>query len=47
MPRVPYQFPEPGTSAVADAIRSRRNDGELIQLDGVLYVLVKFRHLQF
>ncbi|KAI0092172.1 AhpD-like protein [Irpex rosettiformis] len=36
MPRVPYQFPEPGSSEVADAIRARRKDGELIQLDGVL-----------
>lgn len=36
MPRVPYQFPEPGTSEVADTIRARRSDGGLIQLDGVL-----------
>ncbi|KAI0340898.1 carboxymuconolactone decarboxylase [Trametopsis cervina] len=35
MPRIPYQFPEPGVSAVADSIRERRN-GELIKLDGVL-----------
>ena len=36
MPRVPYQFPEPGTSVIADKIRERR--GKLLDLDGVLYV---------
>ncbi|OBZ70615.1 hypothetical protein A0H81_09094 [Grifola frondosa] len=33
--RVPYVFPEPGTDAVADAIRTRRK-GTLVDLDGVL-----------
>ncbi|KAF8505025.1 carboxymuconolactone decarboxylase [Hysterangium stoloniferum] len=35
MPRIPYVFPDPGTSPVADEIRSRRKDGKLIELDGV------------
>jgi len=35
MPRIPYVFPDPGTSPVADEIRTRRKDGKLIELDGV------------
>ncbi|TBU33668.1 4-carboxymuconolactone decarboxylase [Dichomitus squalens] len=34
--RVPYVFPPPGTDAVADAIRQRRVNGTLLDLDGVL-----------
>ncbi|KAH9858413.1 4-carboxymuconolactone decarboxylase [Lenzites betulinus] len=34
--RVPYVFPAPGTNAVADAIRARRTNGTLLDLDGVL-----------
>ncbi|TFK90032.1 4-carboxymuconolactone decarboxylase [Polyporus arcularius HHB13444] len=34
--RVPYIFPTPGTDAVADAIRARRENGTLLDLDGVL-----------
>ena len=36
MPRVPYVQPVRGESAIADMIRSRRKDGELTELDGVL-----------
>ena len=35
MPRVPYQYPEAGTSVAADKIRERRG-GILKELDGVL-----------
>ncbi|KAI0744191.1 4-carboxymuconolactone decarboxylase [Daedaleopsis nitida] len=34
--RVPYVFPAPGTDAVADSIRARRENGTLLDLDGVL-----------
>ncbi|KAJ7185929.1 4-carboxymuconolactone decarboxylase [Mycena filopes] len=34
--RVPYVFPAPGTSAIADAIRARRANGTLLALDGAL-----------
>ncbi|KAJ8456378.1 hypothetical protein ONZ45_g18741 [Pleurotus djamor] len=34
--RVPYVFPPPGTDALADTIRSRRANGTLLDLDGVL-----------
>jgi len=34
--RVPYVFPAPGTSEVADIIRERRGNKPLIDLDGVL-----------
>lgn len=34
--RVPYVFPPPGTNQVADKIRERRRNGELIDLDAVL-----------
>ncbi|KAI0312341.1 AhpD-like protein [Amylostereum chailletii] len=34
--RVPYVFPPPGESKVADEIRSRRPNGALLDLDGVL-----------
>ncbi|KAI0786693.1 4-carboxymuconolactone decarboxylase [Abortiporus biennis] len=34
--RVPYVFPPPGTNEIADTIRSRRKDGELLDLDGAL-----------
>ncbi|KAJ7600955.1 4-carboxymuconolactone decarboxylase [Mycena floridula] len=34
--RVPYVFPAPGTSAIADAIASRRVNGTLLDLDGAL-----------
>ncbi|TFY66275.1 hypothetical protein EVG20_g4814 [Dentipellis fragilis] len=34
--RVPYVFPEPGTDAVADSIRARREGGILLDLDGAL-----------
>ncbi|KAJ6561479.1 4-carboxymuconolactone decarboxylase [Mycena vulgaris] len=34
--RVPYVFPPPGTSAIADEIRSRRGNGTLLALDGAL-----------
>ncbi|KAI0820026.1 4-carboxymuconolactone decarboxylase [Trametes gibbosa] len=34
--RVPYVFPAPGTNAVADALRARRPNGTLLDLDGVL-----------
>ncbi|KAI0745999.1 4-carboxymuconolactone decarboxylase [Earliella scabrosa] len=34
--RVPYVFPPPGTDAVADAIRARRENGTLLDLDGAL-----------
>ncbi|TBU40798.1 4-carboxymuconolactone decarboxylase [Dichomitus squalens] len=34
--RVPYVFPPPGTDAVANAIRQRRVNGTLLDLDGVL-----------
>ncbi|KAJ7925610.1 AhpD-like protein [Mycena leptocephala] len=34
--RVPYVFPPPGTDPIADAIRSRRTNGTLLDLDGVL-----------
>jgi len=35
MPRIPYVFPEPGDSEIADKIRERRKEGKLINLDGV------------
>lgn len=35
MPRIPYQYPEPGTSPAADKIRERRG-GVLKELDGAL-----------
>ena len=35
MPRIPYVFPEPGDSEIADRIRERRKDNKLINLDGV------------
>ncbi|KAG7098859.1 hypothetical protein E1B28_000762 [Marasmius oreades] len=34
--RVPYIFPPPGTDPIADHIRSRRVNGTLLDLDGVL-----------
>ncbi|KAI0374144.1 4-carboxymuconolactone decarboxylase [Pilatotrama ljubarskyi] len=34
--RVPYVFPAPGTNPVADALRARRPNGTLLDLDGVL-----------
>ncbi|KAJ7127940.1 AhpD-like protein [Mycena epipterygia] len=34
--RVPYVFPPPGTDPIADAIRARRTNGTLLDLDGVL-----------
>ncbi|KAJ7129230.1 4-carboxymuconolactone decarboxylase [Mycena epipterygia] len=34
--RVPYVFPAPGTSVIADAIRARRGNGTLLALDGAL-----------
>ncbi|THH15658.1 hypothetical protein EW146_g4853 [Bondarzewia mesenterica] len=34
--RVPYVFPPPGTDPIADAIRARRENGTLLDLDGVL-----------
>lgn len=34
--RVPYIFPAPGTDPIADKIRSRRTNGTLLDLDGVL-----------
>ncbi|KAJ7892499.1 AhpD-like protein, partial [Mycena olivaceomarginata] len=34
--RVPYIFPPPGTDPIADAIRARRTNGPLLDLDGVL-----------
>ncbi|KAI0066079.1 4-carboxymuconolactone decarboxylase [Artomyces pyxidatus] len=34
--RVPYVFPSPGTDAVADALRARRPNNTLLDLDGVL-----------
>jgi hypothetical protein len=36
MPRIPYIYPAPGESSVADEIRERRKNGKLIALDGVL-----------
>jgi len=36
MPRIPYIFPLSGESQIADKIRERRKDGNLIQLDGML-----------
>lgn len=36
MPRIPYIYPAPGESQVADQIRERRKDRKLISLDGVL-----------
>ena len=39
MPRLPYVFPKPGESAIADGIRERRK-GDLIELDGILYVFI-------
>jgi len=36
MPRIPYIFPAPGESRIADKIRERRKDGNLIELDGIL-----------
>jgi len=35
MPRIPYVFPAPGESDIADTIRKRRKEGKLINLDGV------------
>jgi len=35
MPRVPYAYPAKGESPIADKIRERRKNGELIPLDGV------------
>ncbi|KAH8107982.1 carboxymuconolactone decarboxylase, partial [Cristinia sonorae] len=34
--RVPYLFPEPGASEIGDTIRSRRGNGQLLELDGVV-----------
>ncbi|KAJ6566037.1 AhpD-like protein [Mycena capillaripes] len=34
--RVPYVFPAPGPDPIADAIRARRANGTLLDLDGVL-----------
>ncbi|KAJ7098722.1 4-carboxymuconolactone decarboxylase [Mycena belliarum] len=34
--RVPYVFPRPGTNQIADDIRSRRENGTLLALDGAL-----------
>ncbi|KAF8139232.1 hypothetical protein K438DRAFT_1785881 [Mycena galopus ATCC 62051] len=34
--RVPYVFPPPGTDPIADAIPTRRTNGLLLDLDGVL-----------
>ncbi|KAI0046072.1 hypothetical protein FA95DRAFT_1589605 [Auriscalpium vulgare] len=34
--RVPYVFPAPGTDPVADALRARRPNNTLLDLDGVL-----------
>jgi len=34
--RVPYVFPAPGTDPIADAIRARRTNGTLLDLDGAL-----------
>ncbi|KAJ6530947.1 AhpD-like protein [Mycena vulgaris] len=34
--RVPYIFPAPGTDPIADAIRARRSNGTLLDLDGAL-----------
>ncbi|KAJ7671743.1 AhpD-like protein [Mycena rosella] len=34
--RVPYVFPPPGTDPIADAIRARRTNDTLLDLDGVL-----------
>ncbi|KAJ7266570.1 4-carboxymuconolactone decarboxylase [Mycena rebaudengoi] len=34
--RVPYVFPASGTDPIADAIRARRTNGTLLDLDGVL-----------
>ncbi|KAJ7068666.1 4-carboxymuconolactone decarboxylase [Mycena amicta] len=34
--RIPYVFPAPGESAIADALRSRRPNNTLLALDGVL-----------
>ncbi|KAF8212871.1 hypothetical protein K438DRAFT_1957457 [Mycena galopus ATCC 62051] len=34
--RVPYVFPPPGTDPIADAISTRRTNGLLLDLDGVL-----------
>lgn len=36
MPRIPYRFPAPGTSPIADAIRQRRGERGLTPLDGML-----------
>lgn len=36
MPRVPYQYPQPGSNAVADQIRSRRGARGLSPLDATL-----------
>ncbi|KAJ7052894.1 hypothetical protein C8F01DRAFT_1375683 [Mycena amicta] len=33
--RVPYIFPAPGTDPIADALRARRTNGTLLDLDGV------------
>lgn len=38
--RVPYVFPPPGTNAISDAIRARRANGTLLDLDGVLQVVL-------
>lgn len=42
MPRIPYNYPHPGTSEVADGLRQRRKNGELIELDGMLFVQCGF-----
>ncbi|CDO75676.1 hypothetical protein BN946_scf184941.g29 [Trametes cinnabarina] len=34
--RVPYVFPPPGADPIADALRARRPNGTLLDLDGVL-----------
>lgn len=36
MPRVPYCYPKPGSSTIADAIRVRRGERGLTPLDGML-----------
>ncbi|KAJ3984970.1 4-carboxymuconolactone decarboxylase [Lentinula detonsa] len=45
--RVPYVFPPPGTDPIADAIRARRTNGTLLDLDGVLIntVVIPFHRL--
>lgn len=43
MPRLPYILPKPGESVIADDIRERRK-GDLLELDGILYVSRNSRH---